>query len=112
MATTPGRAFYDKQLEYLYAKDVDGLIDNNYNEDAVLVSFDGIVKGGEALKEHFRGYLEYLGSITVDSTDKFTETEDSIFFEATVTTKLGQVHVYDAMVFRDGKISYHFTGVK
>ena len=35
-----------------------------------------------------------------------------VFLEATVTTNLGQVQVYDAFVMRDGKVAYHFTGVK
>jgi ketosteroid isomerase-like protein len=108
---TPGRKFYAEQLDYLAAKDVDGLVANHYNDDAVLISFDVTVKGREALRDYFRTYLERLGTLTVTSTDKFMETEDSIFFEATVTSNLGTVRVYDAFVLRDGKISYHFAGV-
>src|SRR5207249_3266606 len=78
--------------------------------DAVLISFDVTIRGREALREYFRTYLERLGTLTVTSTDKFTETEDSIFFEATVASNLGTVRVYDAFVLRDGKISYHFAG--
>ncbi len=109
---TAGRTFYDKQLDYLTRKDVDGLIDNNYNEDAVLISFDFTVSGKDALKKHFAEYIENLGYIKVTSTDKFTETEDTIFFEATVETKLGVVRVYDAFYMQNGKISRHFTGMK
>ena len=112
-AMTPGKLFYQKQLDFLYAKDVDGLIDSNYNDDAVLHSFDHTIKGNQALKEYFKGYLEMLGDLKVLSTDKWTETDDTIFFEATVeTAKFGVVKVFDAMVFKDGKISHHFTGVK
>lgn len=107
-----GHKFYDEQLEYLASHDVDGLIDNHYDENAVLISFDvGAIRGREALKEHFRNYLQALGNLTVKSTDKFTETEDTIFFEATVTSNLGEARVYDALVLRNGKIVYHFTGV-
>jgi hypothetical protein len=108
---SPGRKFYEEQLGYLTAKDVGGLIANHYNDDAVLISFDVTVKGREALQDYFRTYLERLGTLTVTSIDKFTETEDAIFFEATVTSNLGTVRVYDAFVLRDGKISYHFAGV-
>jgi len=45
------------------------------------------------------------------STDKFVETEDSPFFQATVKTDLGQAVVFDAWVLRDGKITHHFTGI-
>lgn len=107
-----GNEFYQRQLEYLFAKDVDGLIDNNYNDDAVLISFDTVVKGSNALKEHFRNYLNMLGDLKVISTDKFQETDDTMFFEASVESNFGPAVVYDAFVMRNGKISYHFTGVK
>jgi hypothetical protein len=106
------REFYKEQLDYLFAKDVDGLIDNHYNEDAILIGFDFVVKGRDALKAHFRTYLQTLGHLEVQSTNKFRETEDCIFFEASVISDLGHAEVYDALVLQSGKISYHFTGVK
>jgi len=111
-ATTPGHKFYDEQLDYIFANDVSGLIDNHYNEDAVLISYDFVVKGREALKAHFRNYLATLGNLEVKSTDKFNETEDTIFIEASVTSNLGPAVVFDAWTLKDGKIAYHFTGVK
>ena len=108
---TPGRALYDRQIKFLVDKDVDGLIDTNYAPDAELISFQTVVKGREALKTYFRGYIEMLGDIVVESTDKFAETEDAIFFEATVSSKLGRARVYDAWTLRDGQITHHFTGV-
>jgi hypothetical protein len=106
-----GKKFYEEQLGYLTPKDVDGLVANHYNDDAVLISFAVTVKGREALRDYFRTYLERLGTLAVTSTDQFVETEDSILLEATVTSNLGTVRVYDAFVLRDGKISYHFAGV-
>jgi len=47
----------------------------------------------------------------LESTDKYTETEDTIFLEATVSTDLGRTRVFDAFVLKSGKASYHFTGV-
>ena len=88
------------------------MIDNHYNEDAVLIGFDFTVKGRDALKAHFRAYLQMLGHLEVKSTNKFRETEDAIFFEASVVSDLGSAEVYDALVLKQGKISYHFTGVK
>lgn len=110
--TTPGHKFYEEQIDYLVAKDIGGLIDNHYNEDAVLISFDLVVKGREALKAHFQDYLATLGHLEVKSTDKFRETEDTIFIEASVISNLGPAVVFDAWTLKDGKIAYHFTGVK
>ncbi|MEO8108334.1 MAG: nuclear transport factor 2 family protein [Actinomycetes bacterium] len=108
---TPGRALYDRQVRFLVDKDVDGLVETNYAPDAELISFQNVIKGREALRAYFRGYIEMLGDIVVESTDKFAETDDAIFFEATVSSKLGRVRVYDAWTLRDGQISHHFTGV-
>ena len=111
-AAPTGRAFYDRQLEFLTSKDVEGLIANQYAPDAELISFDFVVKGADALVEHFRGYLEQLGGLEVVSTDQFRATDDTIFFEATVKTgAYGVVRVYDAWTLdSDGRILKHFTG--
>jgi hypothetical protein len=107
-----GKAFYERQLDFLVRKDVDGLIEQQYTPDAVLISFDQVVSGRDALKAHFRAYLETLGHLVVKSTDKFVAAGNAIFFEATVASDLGEARVYDAWVLRDGKIARHFTGVK
>lgn len=108
---TAKRQLYEAQIRYLQAADVDGLIDNQYTEDALLVSFDHQIRGNAALKEYFRGYLQVLGTIEVLSTDRFVETDDTVFFEATMRTNLGQARVFDARVLRGDKTAYHFTGV-
>jgi hypothetical protein len=111
MTQPAGRDFYDRQIRYLADKDVDGLVANQYADDAEIVSFGVVKKGREALLDHFRGYLDHLGSIELLSTDNFQATEDSIFFEATVRTgTYGVVRVYDVWVLADGRIARHFTG--
>ena len=109
--TLNGKEFYDRQVAYLEVGDVDGLVTNQYNPNAQLVGFDFTVVGHEALRIHFREYLKNLGGLKLMSTDKFTETEDSIFFEATVRVGGGEARVYDVFVFDNGKISHHFTGL-
>jgi hypothetical protein len=110
-ALTPGKAFYQRQLDFLAAKDIDGLVRNQYAPNGELIGFDFTVKGEAALLRHFEAYLERLGEIKLVSTDRFTETEDSIFFEATVKIRGGTARVYDAFVLHNGKASHHFTGL-
>jgi ketosteroid isomerase-like protein len=107
---TPGRAFYERQIAALESGDVDRVM-AQYHEDAVLISFDTTVRGLSALRQHFVGYLARLGSLTLLSTDRFTETPDSIFFEATVRTSSAEVKVYDVFMLRDGRATHHFTGL-
>lgn len=110
-STDKFKAFYDRQLAYIAAKDVDGLIDNHYTDDAQLLGFEVYCKGKDALKAHFHEYIANLGYIKLLSTDKYAEAEDSILFEATVETAGGTARVYDAFVFRDGRITHHLTGL-
>ena len=96
---------------YLANNDVVGLIANQYNDDAELVTFTNRIKGAPALVEYFKAYIAGLGYIKVLSTDQYTEGDDSIFFEATVETAGGIARVYDVFILENGKISRHFTGL-
>jgi hypothetical protein len=111
MSDNQFKAFYDRQIEFLANNDIDGLISNQYNTDAELVSFQNHIVGDPALREYFRGYVAGLGYIKLVSTDKYTETDNALFFEATVETAGGIARVYDVMILRDGKIAQHFTGL-
>ena len=106
-----GRAFFDEQIAYLQRRDTDGLIDSHYLPDAVLISPERVVRGAQALKAYFRGYLELLGAFSVESVDEFMEADGAILFEATVQSNLGRARVYDGFALRDGRISHHFSGV-
>ena len=110
MESTPGRAFYGRQIAFLEAGDVDGLM-AQYHDDAVVVTFDTTVAGRPAIHEYFVGYLARLGSLRLTSTDRFTETDDAIFFEATVESDLGEARVYDVFILRQGRATHHFAGV-
>ena len=110
MEHTPGRAFYQRQIAALEVRDMKALL-AQYQPDATMVGFDFMVKGHVAIKKHFEGYLDRLGMLKLKSTDKFTETEDAILFEATITSDLGEAQVYDVFILRDGKATHHFSGV-
>ena len=88
---TPGKEFFQRQLHYLQTMDLEGLANNQYTEDAELVGFGFQWKGREAIYNHFVGYMKMLGHIDLNSTDKWSETDDSIFFEATMTTTPGRI---------------------
>jgi ketosteroid isomerase-like protein len=107
---TPGQHFYQRQLKALAEKDIDTIVDQ-YQPDAQVIGFAFQVQGSEAIRKHFVAYVEQLGSLDLLSTDKWAETGDSIFFEATVNTAYGTARVYDVFVLRDGKATHHFTGL-
>jgi hypothetical protein len=108
---TPSKRLYQLQAECLISKDVDQLVDKNYQDDAVLISADSTVRGKPALKEHFYNCLNRVTIKKLKSTDLFVETDAAVLFEATVETNFGTSKANDAFVLRDGKVDYHFTGV-
>lgn len=117
MSTTLGRKFFDEHMNYISHNDIDGLIDNQYTQDAVLISpFDvlstpppHIIQGNKALKEFFRTYTAWQGSINVEKLYDFAETENSIFFQAIFTSNTGRWVVGDAWHMTNGKIDTHYS---
>jgi predicted SnoaL-like aldol condensation-catalyzing enzyme len=117
VSSTFGRTFFDQHMAYISAKDVDGMVDDQYTEEAVLISpFDildtpppHIVRGNQALKEFFRKYLDWQGGIKVESLYNFAELDDSITFHAILTSNTGRWVVSDAWHMRDGKIDRHYS---
>ena len=62
---TWGHRFDDEQIVLLQENKTDELMERHYHSDAVLVTFQGAVRGEEALKQHFRKYMKKLGQLTV-----------------------------------------------
>ncbi len=111
--SSPGWKFYERHLQYFYDRDVEGLVANDYNEDAICMSTDFVVQGPKALKLLFYNYLETIGDFRVLTTERYMEEGGKIQLEATMRTqKAGIRKVYDIFVMKDGKISLHFNGVR
>jgi len=104
-------------MAYIAANDVDGMIDNQYTEDAALISpFNvltnpppHVVRGRDALKEFFRIYLDWQGEIAVESFYDVVMLDDSICFQAIFTSHTGRWVVGDEWYLRDGKIHRHYS---
>jgi len=103
--------FYFRQLDFIEKNDVEGLIKNQYTEDASLRNYDTYVKGAPALVEFFKGYIGALGYIKLLTTDKYVQGDDSIMYEATVETAGGTAKVYDVWLMKGDKIYRHFAGL-
>lgn len=112
---SPWRKFFDTHLETITAGKIDDMVDRDYAEDAVLITFfNGFaapppltIKGRKNIKKFFHEYMSVLGNIDIKSLE-FTDTEDAVFFQATFTSNLGLATVGDAWTMRDGQIAYHF----
>jgi hypothetical protein len=117
ITTTPGRQFFDEHMKYIVAKDMAGMIQDTYTEDAILYNAfpfldtppPNVITGTKELIKVFESYLEYQGEIEVNSLYNFLETEDVISFQATITSpKTGKWAVGDTWILRNRKIARHF----
>jgi len=120
MADTSGRIFFDQHVGYLTKGDLDALVQGQYVEDAVMISpFDvldkpppHILRGRASIKDFLRRWLDYHGPSKFTSLTNFAETEDSIEFHATMTSKTGNWMLGEAWhvvgKLPDSKIDRHY----
>lgn len=105
-----GKEFYKEQLGYLASNDIEGLLRDHYHKDAVMITFDGIRRGHDELRNYFVNTLASMGKITGLATEYYAETEDAIIFKAKITDeKRGTVNADNALYMKDGKIFRHIA---
>jgi len=109
------KEFYDNHIRLLAERDAKLLVDNDYHDDAVMILHVQdqpiIANGKEAITGQMDMYIKYIYKGFI-STEKYAETEDSIFFEATIDTVNGPSKVYDALYMKGNKIFRHYSGIK
>jgi len=120
MSSTAGHTFFDQHVSLLTRGDLDTLLRYQYLDDAVLISpFDvldkpppHILHGREAIKNFLRKWLDYHGPSNFTSLTNFAETEDSVTFHATMTSRTGNWMLGEAWHIvgglPGGKIDRHY----
>jgi uncharacterized protein len=111
MTNTPGRAWFERQLAYLVAMNVDGLVGQYHDDANLLFDIKGQIQGRDAIREFFVEHLAWLGRVELKSIDAFTETGNSCFAEVRLLTAAGEGRVVDTFVLREDKARLHFNGV-
>ena len=110
---------YAEHIQYLLDKDIEGILKNQYTEDALLISsFQKkplYYKGHEQLKEHFQGILAIEGLETEIAFWAETEDPQTLMIVEAITMRTAQgeskMRFADIWVLREGKIAIHFAGM-
>ena len=108
--TAAAMARHDTYVGYHARGDADGLADDMFTEDARLVTPRLAVEGREEVRSVFRDIFARESGFEPGSVDRITCGDDYIWFEATVSSSLGQRRLYDVMVLSDGRISLQLVG--
>ena len=92
---------FRRQMEALDALDLEALM-KNYTDDAVLLRYEGVSTGIEAVRETFTGYLSVKPKLV--ELQEYVETEDTIFYRAIMNLNGEPEHAFGTLVVRDNKI--------
>jgi hypothetical protein len=116
VSDSPGQQFFQKHMGYLMSGDLHTMLQDQYAEDAILITpFDildvpppHIIHAGPAMEDFFRKWLDYHGAMTLDSLYDFAELDDSISFQALITSQTGKWVLGEAWHLANGKIDRHY----
>lgn len=106
-----GQDFLNDHVGFLTRKDIAGLMEHHYHEDAELVTFEFVKKGRAAIQEYLAvEQPAKAGRILGMTMDAYFESDDVILFTASVKSEhLGTFIARDALYVKDGKVLRHIA---
>jgi hypothetical protein len=107
MTTTP-RELFDRHVRLTEAGDLEGLL-GQYHEDAVLLRFDRVVRGKDALREHYGAYL--AARPRFKELLQVADTEDLVSYQAVIEQGDEEHRAYGAIWTRGERIARHVSGL-
>jgi hypothetical protein len=98
--------FFIDQIAYRARSDWDGIMRDFYNEDAVMITYDFVLKTTEEIKQHFIDGNAASGKLIGFAIDHYNEdTGNLILMRSTVISEFVLTKANDTYLFRDGKVS-------
>jgi len=108
-ADQAGRQFYRDHLSLLMKGDVERLLSEHYHVDAEIVTFRGVYKGHDRIREHFSALFPLINDTIVHvRLENFAESNGLVLYRNSITGKeLGVVNAHESLYIKDGKILKH-----
>jgi hypothetical protein len=102
------RELFDRHVRLTEAGDLEGLL-GQYHEDAVLLRFDRVVRGKDALREHYGAYL--AARPRFKELLQVADTEDLVSYQAIIEQGEEEHRVYGTILTRGERILRHVSGL-
>ena len=102
------RELFDRHVRLTEAGDLEGVL-GQYHEDAVLLRFDRVVRGKDALREHYGAYLATRPRFK--ELLQVADTEDLVSYQAVIEQGDEEHRAYGTILTRGERILRHVTGL-
>jgi hypothetical protein len=102
------RELFDRHVRLTEAGDLEGLL-GQYHEDAVLLRFDRVVRGKDALREHYGAYL--AARPRFKELLQVVDTEDLVSYQAVIEQGDEEHRAYGAIWTRGERIVRQVSGL-
>jgi hypothetical protein len=102
------RELFDRHVRLTEAGDLEGLL-GQYHEDAVLLRFDRVVRGKDALREHYGAYLATHPRFK--ELLQVVDTEDLVSYQAVIEQGEEEHRAYGTILTRGERIVRHVSGL-
>jgi hypothetical protein len=102
------RDVFDRRLRLLQARDLEGLV-GLYHDDAVLLRFDRIVRGREALREHLRA--ELAQGTRIEEVAQVADVDDVVSYQLVLDVGGQERRGYGTLVLRGERIAREVAGL-
>jgi hypothetical protein len=102
------RELFDRHVRLTEAGDLEGLL-GQYHEDAVLLRFDRVVRGKDALREHYGAYLATRPRFK--ELLQVADTEDVVSYQAVIEQGDEEHRAYGAIWTRGERIVRQVSGL-
>ncbi len=104
-----GKEFVNKRFDFVIKGQVEHIIDDQYHDDAVIISFPRTISGKEEIMIAFKGFVNNGQIESIELLD-LVETDDQIFFNACIKWSSGDIlHATEALYLVDGKVFRQFS---
>jgi len=107
-----GQALAERFGLVMAAGDVDAVVDM-YTDGARVVSYSGVARGHDQIRDLYRTSLAFHGTYDVVSIDQLRDADDLVMWDATVQTRAGLLLATQIMLLdASGKILHHVPGIR
>ena len=112
-----GRQMWEEHMKYILAKDIAGMVNDTFQEDAVCYHnfpfFDSpppyVIKGKQNIIRALATIFERQGALKAEEPFGWSESDDHIAYQIIVDSpNTGRWMVTDLWLLRDGKITHYF----